>query len=48
MCVSLVPIFNHLENEQMIEIMAMVQSVSYKRGEIIYQAGRPVRFSLYC
>ena len=38
-CVSLVPIFNHLENEQLDEIMEMVRSVSYKRGEIIYRAG---------
>jgi CRP/FNR family transcriptional regulator len=38
-CVSLVPIFNHLENAQLDEIMEMVQSVSYKRGEIIYRAG---------
>lgn len=38
-CVSLVPIFNHLEEQQMIEIMMTTNSVSYKRGEIIYQAG---------
>ncbi|WP_042357376.1 Crp/Fnr family transcriptional regulator [Bacillus rubiinfantis] len=39
MCVSLVPIFNHLEVEQMSEIMKVVQSVSYKKGEILYHAG---------
>ncbi|WP_226036862.1 Crp/Fnr family transcriptional regulator [Aquibacillus saliphilus] len=38
-CVSLVPIFNHLEEEQMDEIMVTAQSVSYKKGEIIYRAG---------
>lgn len=38
-CVSLVPIFNHLESEQMDEIMVAAQSISYKRGEIIYHAG---------
>lgn len=38
-CVSLVPIFNHLEEEQMIEIMKMARSTSYKKGEIIYYAG---------
>lgn len=38
-CVSLVPIFNHLENDQMDEIMATAQSVTYKKGEIIYHAG---------
>ena len=38
-CVSLVPIFNHLEKEQMDEIMATVQSVAFKKGEMIYSAG---------
>lgn len=38
-CVSLVPIFNHLEPEQMSEIMQVVQSISFKKGEIMYHAG---------
>ncbi|MGM8216420.1 Crp/Fnr family transcriptional regulator [Bacillaceae bacterium W0354] len=38
-CISLVPIFNHLEKEQMDEIMKTVKSLSYKKGEIIYHAG---------
>src|SRR5690625_4785959 len=38
-CVSLVPIFNHLEEDQMNEIMQAVQGISYKKGEIIYHAG---------
>ena len=38
-CVSLVPIFNHLEPEQMREIMQVVQSISVKRGEALYHAG---------
>lgn len=38
-CVSLVPIFNHLEDEQLDEIMVTTQSVSYKRNELIYRAG---------
>ncbi|WP_138417426.1 Crp/Fnr family transcriptional regulator [Aquibacillus sediminis] len=38
-CVSLVPIFNHLEEDQMDEIMVTAQSVSYKKGEMIYRAG---------
>jgi CRP/FNR family transcriptional regulator len=38
-CVSLVPIFNHLESEQMDEIAATAQSISYNRGEVIYRAG---------
>lgn len=38
-CIWLVPIFNHLEAGQMNEIMKAVQSVSYKKGELIYSAG---------
>ncbi len=38
-CVALVPIFNHLEKEQMEEIMRVVRSVSFKKGELIYRAG---------
>ncbi|MGI1659336.1 MAG: Crp/Fnr family transcriptional regulator [Desulfitobacterium sp.] len=38
-CVSIVPIFNHLEDEQMAEITEAVRSASYKKGEIIYRAG---------
>ena len=38
-CVSLVPIFNHLETEQMNEIMQTIQSGKYKKGELIYSAG---------
>lgn len=40
-CVSLVPIFNHLDSEQMDEIRAVAQSASYKKGEIIFHAGAP-------
>jgi len=38
-CVSIVPIFNHLEADQIAEITESVQSNSYKKGEIIYRAG---------
>ncbi|MGX7395015.1 Crp/Fnr family transcriptional regulator [Carnobacterium mobile] len=38
-CVSLVPIFNHLEEQQMDEITKTTQSVRYKKGEIVYRAG---------
>ncbi len=38
-CISLVPIFNHLENDQMDEIMKAIKKVSYQKGEIIYSAG---------
>lgn len=36
-CVSLVPIFNHLEDEQMFEIAKLAKSKKYKKGEYIYQ-----------
>ena len=38
-CVSLVPIFNHLDKAQMQEIHALTQSVLYKKGENLYQPG---------
>jgi CRP/FNR family transcriptional regulator len=40
-CISAVPIFNHLEQEEMDEINASANTVSYRRGEIIYHAGEP-------
>lgn len=45
-CVSLVPIFNHLTEEQMDEVMEVVRSVAFKKGEIIYRAGEAAN-SLY-
>lgn len=38
-CVSLVPIFNHLEKNQMDDIMQVVHSKPFKKGEVIYHAG---------
>lgn len=38
-CVSLVPIFNHLELDQMSEIMEVVRSITVKKGEVMYHAG---------
>lgn len=38
-CVSLVPIFNHLDDEQLAEVMKLTNSIKYKKGEIIYRAG---------
>ncbi len=37
-CVSLVPIFNHLQAEQLTEIMQTVQDTSYRKGELVYHA----------
>lgn len=38
-CISLVPIFNHLEEKQMQEISKVIKSASYKKGEVIYRQG---------
>ena len=38
-CVSLVPIFNHLEDEQLDKIMETTNSISYKKNDLIYRAG---------
>lgn len=40
-CVSLVPIFNHLDAHQMAEIHALTKSVVVRKGEHLYQAGDP-------
>jgi CRP/FNR family transcriptional regulator, anaerobic regulatory protein len=37
-CVSRVPIFNHLDASQKEEVHRMIHSVTYKKGESIYQA----------
>ncbi len=38
-CVRLVPIFNHLQNEQMSEVMKTVHSTQYKNGDHLFHAG---------
>lgn len=38
-CISVVPIFNHLEEEPMEEIMKVMKSISYKKGEVLYREG---------
>lgn len=38
-CITLVPIFNHLREEEMAEIMKVIQTKSLKKGERLYQAG---------
>lgn len=40
-CISLVPIFNHLEPAQMAEIMSLIRSLTFKRGENLYSPGDP-------
>ncbi|MFP4976687.1 Crp/Fnr family transcriptional regulator [Paenibacillus sp. CN-4] len=39
LCVSLVPIFNHLESEQMQEIAGTTRQAVYARNQPVYQAG---------
>lgn len=39
MCVSLVPLFNHLEKDQMKHIVELARSSPYPRGQIIYNEG---------
>lgn len=41
MCISLVPIFNHLDAADLQEMAKATQSESYRRGEIIYRPGEP-------
>ena len=46
MCISIVPIFNHLETNEMKEIVQTSKSVTFKRGESLYLAG-DIATSLY-
>lgn len=39
LCVSIVPLFNHLDESELNEIVRATRSVSYRRGETIYRAG---------
>lgn len=41
MCISLVPIFNHLNTDNLREMAKATHSESYGRGEIIYHPGEP-------
>src|SRR5690625_2437835 len=38
-CVQLVPIFNHLASDQMSEVMKVVQSTQYQKGDHLFHAG---------
>ncbi|MGI6731652.1 MAG: Crp/Fnr family transcriptional regulator [Anaerovoracaceae bacterium] len=40
-CIFSVPIFNHLEPEQMQEIMGVIKDRFYEKGEILYGDGDP-------
>lgn len=39
LCISSVPIFNHLQQEEMKEIVKAARMEKFSRGEIIYEAG---------
>lgn len=41
MCISIVPIFNHLNPDEMAEIVKTTHSVSHPRGHTIYRAHEP-------
>src|SRR5690625_2499534 len=44
MCISKVPIFNHLEPAEMREIMSKSRQMIFKKGEIIYHQGDPLEY----
>jgi CRP-like cAMP-binding protein len=39
LCISMVPIFNHLQNEEMLEFAKTSRSMNYKKGETVFEAG---------
>ena len=41
LCISIVPIFNHLNASEMQEIVKQTKSVSHRRGHTIYRASEP-------
>ncbi|QKY71045.1 Crp/Fnr family transcriptional regulator [Lentibacillus sp. CBA3610] len=44
LCVSLVPIFNHLDYEEQFEIALTSRSLSYDKKDLIFQAGEPSEY----
>lgn len=45
-CVSIVPIFNHLQPEELNEVMQVVQNLSFNKDELVYHA-EDISDSLY-
>lgn len=39
-CITLVPIFNHLDNDKLDEIMHTIKTAHYEKGETLYRAGQ--------
>ena len=44
MCISKVPIFNHLEEKEMREILKQSQQMIFQKGEIIYHEADPLEY----
>lgn len=44
LCISKVPIFNHLEPDEMLEILAKSSQMTFQKGEIIYHDGDPLEY----
>lgn len=41
LCISIVPIFNHLQYEEMLEIVKTSKTKTFKKGEMVFRAGEP-------
>ncbi|MEC1721294.1 Crp/Fnr family transcriptional regulator [Schinkia azotoformans] len=41
LCISIVPIFNHLQFNEMLEIVKTSKTKTYKKGEMVFRAGEP-------
>lgn len=41
LCISIVPIFNHLQYDEMLEIVKTSNTKTYCKGEMIFRAGEP-------
>lgn len=44
MCISKVPIFNHLEHEEMLEVLKLSRQMKFKKGEHIYFSGDQLEY----
>lgn len=44
LCISKVPIFNHLTSDEMLEILKKSSQMTFEKGEIIYSEGDPLEY----
>lgn len=44
LCISKVPIFNHLETEEMVKILDKSTQMNFEKGEMIYRDGDPLEY----